>query len=120
MSATTTREHGRYVVSLPVNCSTRDAFLASQVTNLSRGGLFIEGPQTLPVGTEVSLLLGLPEPAAAIRARGRVVWHFDIRKGSVRVVPGMGIKFVDLSAEQERQIADVLRSAAPAPVAAAG
>jgi len=119
MEGAVTREHGRYLVSLPVDCTTRDAFLSSRVTNLSRGGLFLEGEQTLPVGTEVNLCLGLPTPGAPILARGRVIWHFDIRKGSSRVVPGMGIKFTDLTADQERQIAEVLeRAGTPQPVAA--
>lgn len=107
------REHARYSVDVRVDCSTRDVFLSSQVTNLSRGGLFIEGTNGLPVGTEVDLVLELPVPAERIRARGRVVWTFDMRKGSLRVIPGMGIKFVDLAPEDHHRLVDALARLGP-------
>lgn len=107
------REHPRYRVDLRVDCSTRDAFLSSHVTNLSRGGVFIEGAEGVPVGTEVELVLALPPPHAPMHVRGRVIWTFDIRIGGMRVVPGMGIKFLDLTAEQHRLLGDVLATLAP-------
>ena len=114
MPQTLAREHARYSVDVRVDCSTRDVFLSSQVTNLSRGGLFIEGTNGLPVGTEVDLVLELPAPAERIRARGRVVWTFDMRKGSLRIVPGMGIKFLDLAPDQYRRLSDALARLEPA------
>ena len=35
--------------------------------------------------------------SGTIHATGRVIWNYDVAKGSSRIVPGSGIKFVDLS-----------------------
>ena len=94
----------RYQVDIPVDYETRDLFLGSRVTNISRGGLFIRTENPLPVQTEVALSLHLPEDDRVIQARGRVVWNYDVPRDSFHVVSGMGIKFVDLPAEQMTRI----------------
>lgn len=119
MDAQTTRVHGRHTVSLPVDCSSRGCFLAGHVTNLSRGGLFIECADALPIGTEVELVLTMPEPGTCIQARGKVVWNFDVARNGSRLMTGMGIKFLDLSAEQRRQLTDAVTRASQLPVASA-
>jgi uncharacterized protein (TIGR02266 family) len=97
--AVSTRAHPRYEVSIPVDCSTRDAFVSSQFCNISRGGMFIRSDTPLPIDAEVTLVLRLPGPGRSIRARGRVVWNYDMVKGTTRIVPGSGIRFVDMAAE---------------------
>jgi uncharacterized protein (TIGR02266 family) len=94
-----TRAHPRYEVSLLVDCSTRDVFVSSQFCNISRGGMFIPSDTPLPLDAEVAVVLRLPGPGRSIRARGRVVWNYDVEKGTTRVVPGSGIRFVDMAAE---------------------
>jgi uncharacterized protein (TIGR02266 family) len=90
------RDHRRFEVSIPVDVSTAGVFVSNHVSNLSRGGLFIESQTPLPLHAEVDLVLKLPDPAATIRARGRVVWHYDIRRGTAKVVPGSGIKLLEI------------------------
>jgi type IV pilus assembly protein PilZ len=115
------RQHVRFPVSLRVDYSTRDAFIANHVSNLSKGGLFIASDAPLPVDSELELVLTLAEPAECIRARGRVIWNYDIRKGTSRVIPGMGIKFLDMSAADRHRLADYLSALRPpTPGAAAG
>jgi type IV pilus assembly protein PilZ len=94
----------RYQVDIPVDYETRDLFLGSRVTNISRGGLFIRTDNPLPVQTEVSLSLHLPQDEGVIQARGRVVWNYDVPKNSFHVVSGMGIKFIDLTSDQRARI----------------
>lgn len=94
-----TRAHPRYEVSIPVDCSTRDVFVSSQFCNISRGGMFIRSDTPLPLDAEVAVVLRLPGPGRSIRARGRVVWNYDMVKGTTRIVPGSGIRFVDMAAE---------------------
>ncbi len=116
-----TREHPRYPVSLRVDYSTRDAFLANHVSNLSRGGLFIASERPLPVNAELDLVLILPGAEARIQARGRVIWNYDIRKGTSHVTPGMGIKFLDMPSSDRQRLADylaTLQPATPRPVGA--
>ena len=86
------RVHERYEVTIPVDCTTQQFFLANHVCNISRGGLFIRSDKPLPLETEVSLVLRLPEADLCIRAMGRVVWNYDIAKGTSRIVPGSGIR----------------------------
>jgi uncharacterized protein (TIGR02266 family) len=104
-----TRAHARYEVSIPVDCSTRDVFVSSQFCNISRGGMFIRSETPLPINAEVAVVLRLPEPAPSIRARGRVVWNYDMAKGTTRIVPGSGIRFVEMTAEDRRTLEGLLR-----------
>lgn len=105
-----TREHARYAVDLRVDCATRDAFVSNYVTNLSRGGLFIRSDHPLPVSAEVDLTLTLPDSDTRITARGRVVWNYDIERGTSRVVPGMGIKLLDIQEDERRKLAEYLEA----------
>ncbi len=108
------RQHERYPVDLRVDCTTRDAFLANRVSNLSKGGLFIATDKPLPVQSELDLVFTLKEEDARIRARGRVIWNYDIRQGTSRVIPGMGIKFIDMSPDDSRKLVDYLATLQPA------
>ena len=109
------RQYQRHPVDLRVDYSTRDAFLANRVSNLSQGGLFIATDNPLPVQSELDLVLTLQDDEERIRARGRVIWNYDIRKGTSRIVPGMGIKFVDLSPADSCRLADFLAALQPPP-----
>jgi type IV pilus assembly protein PilZ len=87
----------RFDVDIEVNCRTSDLFLANHVTNISRGGMFIRSDHPLPINSEVHLRFRLPEIEVTIETCGRVVWNYDIARGTAHVVPGSGIKFVGLS-----------------------
>jgi uncharacterized protein (TIGR02266 family) len=103
------RQDRRYTVDIRVDCSTRDMFVSNCVMNISRGGLFIASEQPLPIASEVLLRLTLGDgDATTIEAHGRVVWTYDIRKGSSRVIPGSGIKFLDLAPEHAARLEDYL------------
>ncbi len=91
------RTHQRYEVTIPVDCTTQHLFVANHVSNISKGGLFIRSDKPLPLEAEVSLVLRLPEAGLCIRAKGRVVWNYDMPKGTSRIVPGSGIRFLDMS-----------------------
>jgi uncharacterized protein (TIGR02266 family) len=107
------REHPRYEVSIPVDCSTRDVFVSNQVCNISRGGLFIRSETPLPLHSEVSLVLRLPDGQRCIRATGRVIWNYDIRKGTARIVPGGGIRFLDLPPSDRATLESFLSGLVP-------
>jgi len=109
------REHPRYEVSIPVDCSTRHLFVSNHVCNISRGGLFIQSADPLPLNTEVSLVLHLPETGRNIFATGRVMWSSDIEKESPRVVPGSGIRFVGMTASDRAALESYLAGLGPAP-----
>jgi uncharacterized protein (TIGR02266 family) len=108
-----TREHPRYEVEIPVDCSTQHFFFSNHVSNISNGGLFIQSNTPLPLNAEVSLVLRLPD--RSIRATGRVVWNYDILKGTSRIVPGSGIRFVDMQAADRAMLEDYLARLTPKP-----
>lgn len=93
---TNQRADKRYQVSIPVDCSTLHIFISNHVNNISRGGLFLPSDSPLPLNAEVSLVLRLPTAGTSIHATGRVVWSYDVRKGTSRIVPGSGIRFVEM------------------------
>ena len=111
------REHLRYEVTIPVDCSTRDMFISNYVCNISQGGLFMRSDSPLPLNAEVSLVLRLPGTDQCIRATGRVMWNFDMQKGTTRVIPGSGIRFVGMSASDRATLESHLAGLTPTPSA---
>lgn len=110
------RAHLRYEVSIPVDCTTRDAFVSNHVSNISKGGLFLRSSTPLPLNAEVSLVIHLPGAGRSIEAKGRVVWNYDIPRGSSRIVPGSGIRFVDMPASDRAALEDYLADLTPVVV----
>jgi uncharacterized protein (TIGR02266 family) len=92
-------------------------FVSSYVCNISQGGLFIRSETPLPLNAEVALVLYLPGTDQCIRATGRVMWNFDMQKGTTRVVPGSGIRFVDMSASDRTTLESYLAGLTPTPSA---
>jgi uncharacterized protein (TIGR02266 family) len=103
-----THRPDRYRVDMAVNCSTKDMFISNRVMNIGRGGLFIASTEPLPLQAEVDLAFELPESGATIQARGRVIWNYDMAKGSARIVPGSGIKFIDMSPRDQALLEECL------------
>jgi len=123
----TTGRDARYTVELVVDSSTMDMLVASRVSNISRGGMFIESSQPLPLDREVAVTFRLGPNAAPINVQGRVAWTHDMKKGSIRMLSGNGIRFTDLSpADQgrlEAYLAFLAAGGAPSvgqPAAASG
>ena len=114
-----TRTHPRYEVSIPVDCSTRNLFVSNHVCNISKGGLFIRSETPLPLNTEVSLVLRLPETEQCIRATGRVIWNYDIPKGTTRIVSGSGIRFLDMPPSDRATLESYLAGLTRAPARSA-
>ncbi len=104
----------RYIVAIKVDCSTKEMFVSNHVMNISRGGMFIASETPFPISTELLLKLTLDD-TTTIEARGRVVWTYDIRKGSSKVIPGSGIKFLDLTPEHAARLEDFLSGLTPTP-----
>jgi uncharacterized protein (TIGR02266 family) len=108
----------RYRVDIRVDCTTKDLFLANRITNISRGGFFIEA--NLPLHSEIDLCFRIPESQMAIDAKGCVVWNYDMKKDTAQLVSGSGIRFTEIAQEDRHALEDYLRrlSAASSPRAA--
>jgi type IV pilus assembly protein PilZ len=97
------RRADRLEHELPVAYRTVDGFITDWATNLSRGGMFINARNPLPVGTTVRIILQLPGAPVPFELRGRVtrVQEFD---NPTNQVPGMGVEFVDVTDELKDRI----------------
>jgi c-di-GMP-binding flagellar brake protein YcgR len=105
-----TRKHARGSLELPVLVS--DASSKARVgirfdsADVSGGGAFLRSEMLLEVGEQLVLQFSLPN-GRVIKARGRVVRATrDNREGSTGKdrVSGMGIEFIELSAEDRAAI----------------
>lgn len=73
-------------------------------TNISSGGLFIGTTNPKEVGSRFLLDVPFPEPIGrTVRCNCEVVWCRTWAKGST-LEPGMGIRFLDLPAEEKELI----------------
>lgn len=97
------RKFERLENELPVAYRSVDGFITDWVTNLSKGGLFINSRTPLPVGTSVRLIIQLPDTPFPFELTGRVVRvsEFD---NPANEPPGMGVEFVDIDDEKRERI----------------
>ncbi|HTN42314.1 MAG TPA: TIGR02266 family protein [Nitrospiria bacterium] len=107
------RKDPRFDVKIKVDFSTKGIFVSNYVTNLSRGGVFIETATPLPIQSQIHLTFMLPDINVRIEATGKVVWTYDVKKGTGKVVSGMGIKFTDLLPQDKAQIEEYLMKLPP-------
>ena len=56
-----TRQHPRYEVSIPVDCSTRHVFVSNCVSNISKGGLLFRMPPPATLPGTLTLTITLPD-----------------------------------------------------------
>ena len=84
------RESPRVTVELWVEESLEKETYFQRASNLSVGGLFLEGTLPHPPGTTVRLRFSLPGEAEAIETKGEIV---NVPGAEGR---GMGVHFVDL------------------------
>ncbi len=97
------RKADRLHHELLVAYRTVDGFITDWAVNVSKGGMFINTRNPLPVGTTVRLIISLPDTAFPFDITGRVtrVSEFD---NPANQVPGMGIEFVDVDDEKKQRI----------------
>lgn len=87
----------RRVVYVEVQVGGDDQVFLRKARNLSTGGMFVDAPVPLPVGTSVELQFRLPA-GDAFAFLGEVRWTTEQRTqaGAKPRNPGMGIVFVEL------------------------
>ncbi len=103
MSDDNKRRATRLHHEIPVAYRSVGSFLSDWATNISQGGLFINTPKPLPVGTPVNILVQLPGASFPFQLGGRVtrVNEVDV---TASAVPGMGVEFTDVDDQKRREI----------------
>ena len=104
------RADPRFDVNIKVDYDTKDMFVSNYVTNISKGGLFIQTGDPLPIQSEISLTLVLPGVHATLQTKGKVCWTYDIKKGTSTIITGMGIKFTQLTPSDKDLLESYIRN----------
>jgi uncharacterized protein (TIGR02266 family) len=101
------REHERYEVEIRVDWVSGQMFVSDHVTNIGKGGLFIQSDKPLPNG-EVEMVLWLPGKSP-VHATGRVVWNADPSRAPGQPIGGAGLSFIDMHPADRALLHDYLR-----------
>jgi type IV pilus assembly protein PilZ len=104
------RVHERVMVHIEVDYRCDDTFLFAYITDLSAMGIFIRTSMPHPPGTRLNLRF-TPPGSTSLDVEGEVVWTNPHRPGRAESInPGMGIQFVDLTANQRDQVMKLVRT----------
>lgn len=102
----------RVDVTWSVDCETEDTFLYAAITNISALGIFVRTSQPLEIGTRVTLRFAPPRAPAPFVLTGVVQWVNPVKVLAENRNPGMGIRFVDLTAQDRERLVDAIHTIA--------
>ena len=95
------REDPRKICLIPVKCTIEDRSFKNYIIDISKLGAFIESNDRFPVGQKILTVFKLPNCDEAFHLEGRIA-----RSGP----RGIGVKFYDLSPDQEDVIREFIDS----------
>ncbi|MBI4509374.1 MAG: PilZ domain-containing protein [Deltaproteobacteria bacterium] len=75
--------------------------------NISSGGMLIETPAPLPLGSELRVHFEIPDSRGCVVARAEVKNHYAFNyceHGEVRSARGMGVRFLEFLEESATQL----------------
>jgi len=75
---------------------------------LGKGGMFITTVNPMEEGAEFDISFSLPGASKEIKCRCRVAWRRLYDPAELKLQPGMGIQFLDLSEEMASEIESFL------------
>jgi type IV pilus assembly protein PilZ len=105
------REHQRFDTSVAVDYASGDTFLFAYLTNISEMGIFIKTNDPLSVGTRLRLRFHVDDSDPLV-LDGEVAWINPYRPKGENINPGMGVRFIALSAERREQVVALVRTVA--------
>ena len=104
------RAHSRHdaVELVEVHCESWGRFIQLHTKDLSFGGIFVETATPPRIQSDVEVRIGLPENRE-LKLRARVVHIVPFERTITSgVVPGMGIQFDAMTADQKAQLASLV------------
>lgn len=101
----TEREHPRVPCIVRVEYRTPSSFLVAYSVNLSRGGIFLETDQDLPIGSDIALQIAVPD-AKPVPLTGTVTWRRPERDDEGPA--GVGVEFAETSESLSLMIDDLV------------
>ena len=99
------RRSPRFATRVRVEYESQNAFFSDYTRNLSTGGVFIHAEHPLPIDTEFTFLLKVPDREPAFQLQGQVVW-INQPPGDDNAPSGMGVAFRWDDPAEERAFAE--------------
>jgi Tfp pilus assembly protein PilZ len=82
----------------------RERCLNCRAENISRGGIYICGTQVLSKGARIALEVETKRHGPLWVEAGEVVWSKPVQRSGVPIPPGMGVRFIAMSARSRKLI----------------
>ena len=106
------RSSERYDVTWSVDCETEETFLYAAITNISELGIFVRTTDPLPIGTSLTLRFVPPNSGDSFVLEGTVQWINLVRPLHDNPNPGMGVRFVRITAAERERLVETIRTIA--------
>ncbi len=104
------RQWERVLVDLEVDYRSDETFLFAYITDISQMGIFVRTVTPEPAGTRLNLRF-CPPGMGVLECEGVVIWINPYRPGDrENLNPGMGVQFIDLTAEQRERLKRLVRT----------
>ncbi len=107
------RENNRVSMCLEVSGETGHQFFTGFTENVSAGGLFIATYQCLPIRSRLHVSFRVPGLKHQFECDAEVRWIREFNESAPHVAPGMGVSFLNLSAEETAALNMVLHRLEP-------
>lgn len=130
MDEPSSTDNGAITLRIKFKTESLDDFVAKYGGDVSAGGIFIRTKQPLAVGTLLNFEFSLSDSSLLMSGLGTVVWLREHDPARPSSVPGMGLRFDQLSPESQAMHQQLLAhkarregkaaAAAPAPAAKPG
>lgn len=99
------RRHERITLQTTIDFFSASNFYTGIMDNISEGGVFVATFETAEVGSTIKLEFSLPDNGPPVRVEGEVRWYREHQhQGEEEVLPGMGLRFIDLSSDDRARI----------------
>jgi type IV pilus assembly protein PilZ len=98
----------RLEVKLKVDLRTKYVYTTASVLNVSSTGMFIKTTKPLPVGSEVEIVLHMPDQQEPYQLKGVVRWGQDKHIGSIP--PGMGVQLVEKNKKLLKLLVEIIQN----------
>ena len=99
------RQAPRILVNIEVDYGNKDHFLFAYIKDISATGIFVRTDTPEPPGTRLNLRFTPTKGGRVLDLEGEVIWINPLRPGTAENInPGMGIRFVELSDDDRRDL----------------
>jgi hypothetical protein len=102
------RTSSRFDKVFPVSISSRIfGELHGIARNISSGGMFLEVPEPLPLGSIIRVHFAMPDSDGEIVARGEVKGHYYLNFSDAqgpRTLTGMGVRFIGFEEDSQESL----------------